>query len=89
MTSWNENKPNTINNLSLNFLGHAKLTVTSWNENKPNTINDISFTTYLQGHLSGFQGETKGLDEIPSDSAPGLSSPVDRSVFSPNTTISR
>ncbi|KAJ6676885.1 DENTIN SIALOPHOSPHOPROTEIN-LIKE PROTEIN [Salix viminalis] len=41
-----------------------------------------------KGHLSGFQGETKGLDEIPSDSAPGLSTPVDRSVFSPNTTIS-
>ncbi|KAJ6868677.1 hypothetical protein NC651_033683 [Populus alba x Populus x berolinensis] len=47
----------------------------------------------LKGHLCGFQAETKGLDEIPPksilpDSAPGLSTPFDRFVCSPNKTIS-
>ncbi|XP_011007288.1 PREDICTED: uncharacterized protein LOC105113012 isoform X3 [Populus euphratica] len=46
-----------------------------------------------KGHLCGFQGETKGSDEIPPksirpDSAPGLSTPFDRFVCSPNKTIS-
>ncbi|KAJ6881962.1 hypothetical protein NC651_028536 [Populus alba x Populus x berolinensis] len=45
-----------------------------------------------KGHLSGFQGETKGLDEmppksIPSGSAPGLSTPFDRSVRAPSKTM--
>ncbi|XP_034894241.1 uncharacterized protein [Populus alba] len=46
-----------------------------------------------KGHLCGFQAETKGLDEIPPksilpDSAPGLSTPFDSFVCSPNKTIS-
>ncbi|KAG6745878.1 hypothetical protein POTOM_050388 [Populus tomentosa] len=46
-----------------------------------------------KGHLCGFQAETKGIDEIPPksilpDSAPGLSTPFDRFVCSPNKTIS-
>ncbi|KAJ6359053.1 hypothetical protein OIU76_000711 [Salix suchowensis] len=39
-----------------------------------------------KGHLSGFQGEAEGLDEI-SDSAPGLSTPFDRSVRAPSKTM--
>ncbi|CAK7323242.1 unnamed protein product [Dovyalis caffra] len=47
-----------------------------------------------KGHFSGFQGETKGLNEIPPKSilpgsAPSLSIPFDRSVRSPNKTTSR
>ncbi|XP_011015108.1 PREDICTED: uncharacterized protein LOC105118773 isoform X2 [Populus euphratica] len=43
-------------------------------------------------HLSGFQGETKGLDEmppksIPPGSAPGLSTPFDRSAHAPSKTM--
>lgn len=57
-------------------------------------FNNISFNTSLQGHLCGFQGETKGLDEIPAKSippgsAPGLSTPFDRSVRAPSKTMTR